>query len=472
MEKTKTILKTSTRIIIIVGIILAIIFLSFIMVRVVPKILTSMTNATVSLTSSLFPSDTQKNISTNTGTNSGVTFNDANGTSATQNANQQNLNNNASNATTSSGNFFTNFFGAKKTDTTNNSNVNFIVSTSSKSNNNGSNNSNNNTNQNSNSNQIAYNNSVQRNTGIADLAVQITAIGTTNSNGVFISKNVFTTSDTVVVKFTVENQGTAPSGAWSMRVNMPSSSINDQVKTITANSIPAGRAVSGQAYFNTPAVGTNQKVTIYVDPSGLVRESNKNNNQASAAMSVTQINNYPVNNYYNNGYNNNYNCTYPYTSGVYNYNCNYNSNLPNLTARFISLGKIDVYNQFTQGTYFKVSDKVAVKFEVTNNSPVYTSSWFWKAQLVSPIVYNTYNNYYYNSYSGSGYTYNSDGSRTYNSIVSESGLAPGETRSYTAVFDNIVYGSNYMTITIDSTNSVTESNEGDNVISQSFFVNY
>jgi len=36
----------------------------------------------------------------------------------------------------------------------------------------------------------------------------------------------------------------------------------------------------------------------------------------------------------------------------------------------------------------------------------------------------------------------------------------------------LTYGSNYITINVDSSNNITESNEGDNTISQSFFVNY
>ena len=449
MEKAKTLLKTSTKIVIIALIIVVLIFLSFFMVSFVPKILSSMANATVSITSAFFPADNKSNTTTatNNGTSSGVTLDAANGTSSS---------------------FLTNFFGPRKTD--NNQPATFSIATSTKQQ--SSDNSPVNTGSNSNSSANNTNNNYQRASGIPDLAVQITSIGTAGTNGVFITTNNFTRADTIIVKFKIENQGSGPSGAWSMKVNMPSSNVNDQVKTISSRSIPAGLAVSGQAVFNTPAVGVNQKVTISIDPNGAILESNENNNQASVAINVTQIN---YNNNYNNGYNYNYNnnynnnCPYGYYNGSYNYNCNNYNNLPNLTVRFVSLGKIDIYNQFTQTTYLRASDKLAVKFDVTNNGSVYTSSWSWKAILVGPTTYynHNYNNNYYN-----GYTYNSDGSRTYITQSPDSGLAPGETRTLTVTFDSLTYGSNYVTITADSANSITESNEGDNTISQSFFVNY
>jgi hypothetical protein len=458
MEKVKNALKSSTRIIIIALIILVLIFLSFFMVKLVPKILSSMANSTVSITSAFFPSNTAS-------TSSGVTLNNTTATNAAT----------ASSSATSSS-FLTNFFGPRKTDPTP---ASYSIATSTK--------------QESN-NQVNTSNNVVRtytdrntNYGSPDLAVTITSIGI-NSNGAFVATNNFTTTDTVIVKFNIENKGTAPTGSWSMRVDMPSSSVNDQIKTISSGSIRAGAVVSGQAVFNTPALGSNQKVTISIDPNGAIIESNKNNNQASVSLNVTQANNYYNNGYnynnynnnynYNNGYNYNYNnnynynCVNGYTNGVYtNCNMSYTNNTPNLTVRQTALGKIDIYNQFTQTNYLRTGDRVAVKFEVTNNSSVYTSSWTWKAQIVGPNPYQYANSYYNNGYSN-GYTYNSDGSRTYNPVVVESGLAPGETRTYTASFDGLTSGSNYITIIVDSANNIIETNEGDNTITQSFSVNY
>jgi CARDB len=464
MEKIKNTLKTSTKFAVISLVIIILIFLSFFMVKLIPQILSSVANSTVSISSAFFPSNgqTKNNSATTTNSsNSAVTLNPTIKASGEAN-NSSNTNSNQS--------FWSKLFGSNKTDTSkaNDSQVNFSVATSSKPNTND-------TNGNS-VNKVIYN---DRNTGNQnaingkpDLAVQITSIGIMGANGVFVSTNNFTTSDTVVIKFKVENQGTAPSGAWVMRVNMPSSNTSDQIKTISAGSIPAGAAITGQAVFNTPAVGSNQQVTIFVDPNGTIVESNKNNNQTSIALNVTSANN-NYNDSYNNGYNYNNNCVngYTYTNGIYN-SCNsgYASNIPNLAIRQIALGKIDAYNQFVQTDYLRTTDNVAIKFEVTNNSSVYTSSWTWKGQSSGP------NQYYYNNYSNgnysNGYTYNNDGSRNSNPTSMESGLAPGETRTYTVTFNNLTYGSNYITVTADSGNNIVESNDNDNVISRSFFVNY
>ncbi len=464
------------------------------MVSAVPRILSSMANTTVSITSAFFPTDERDSV--NTGTSSGISLNGPD-TTATSNGTSTNSND------SSKSDFLSNFFGPRKTNNSDQS-VNFVVATSSRQNTNGganasANNSARNTNNQSNNNYPVYN-------GTPDLSVQINSVGS-KVNGVFQSTNTFTTNSAVIVNFTIKNQGTSASGEWAMRVDSPSSNTMDKVKTLSARSLPAGAVVTGQVVFNTPALGSNQQIIIYVDPNNTISESNETNNQISSTINVTQFNNYNNNNNYNvcvNGYmngiytgcnNNNYNyntCVNGYINGVYtgcnNYNNNYNTcvngymngvytgcsnygtSLPNLTVNLIALGKTDTYGQFTQTTYLRTSDKVALKFTVTNNTSTYTSSWSWKANLVGPNPY--YTGSYYSSYNTNGYTYNSDGSRTYITPIVESGLAPGETRTYTATFDGLTYGSNYMTIIIDSANNITESNEGDNSISQSFFVNY
>ncbi len=455
-----------------------------------------MANTTVSITSAFFPAD-ERDLK-NTGTSSSISLNGPDTT-----ATNTGTSTNSSDSSSTKGDFLSNFFGPRKNNNTDQS-VNFSVATSTRQNvNNNSNNYSHNTSNQSNNNYSGY-------TGTPDLSVQILSVGT-KTNGVFIATNNFTTDSTVVVNFQITNKGTAASGAWAMRVDSPSSNAMDKVKTLTARSLPAGAAVTGQVVFNTPAIGTNQQVTISVDPNNTIQESNESNNQISSTISITQAYNYNnYNNNYNynncvNGYmngvytgcnNNNYNynnCVNGYVNGVYtgctnnnyNYNncvngymngiytgCNnnYGTSLPNLNVSLIGLGKTDAYNQFTQTTHLRTSDKVAVKFTVTNNTSVYTSSWTWKANLVGPNPY--YTGTYYNNYNTNGYTYNNDGSRTYITPIVESGLTPGETRTYTATFDGLTYGSNYMTIIVDSANNITESNEGDNSISQSFFVNY
>ena len=432
MEKTKSIFTSSLRVVAIVVVILILIFLSFFMVRIVPTILSSMANATVSISSGLFPAGKD----TATSSSSSVVVSNASTTTTTTSNNEGLL---------------SKLFGGSNAQ---NTPANFTVATSS--NRNANNNSANGRTYNNRNNSSNY----QR-VGVPDLSVEITSIGTMDSNGNFVAKTNFTNVDTIVTKFRVTNIGTGPSGAWSMRVDMPSSNASDQVKTVNAGSLPAGASVVGQAIFNTPAAGTNQTVTITVDPNGAIAESNKNNNKTSVSLNISQYNSYNV---INNGYNYNYNYGYNYNNGYYS------TSLPNLSVRLIAIGKVDPYNQFTQTNIFNTADKVSVKFEVTNNGSSYTSSWFWNAKIVGPNPY--YNAYYNNNSYNNGYVYSSDGSRTYTSPYPEAGLAPGESKTYTVTFDGLTYGSNYITVNVDSSNNISESNEGDNTLSQSFFVNY
>lgn len=465
MEKTTNILKRSVRVILIILVIFILILLSFTMVRIVPKVLSSMANATVSVTSAFFP------------------ISDSNdGANSNQNANQNNtdttttavtLDNQNSTENKNSTSFLSKFFGQ---DENNRNDANFVVATSSKTNNNPVQNSNpnkvNNTNTNTgnNANNSSRNYTYTQN-GVADLAVEIISVGT-NNNGSYISTNTFQNTDTVVVKFKVENRGTSASSAWSMKVDMPSSNSNDRTRTISSRGIPAGMAITGQAIFTSPNIGQNQIISIFVDSTNAVSESNESNNQTSATINVSQnYNNYNYNNNYNNGY---------YNNGYYNYN-NY-QNGQNLTIRLVGIGKMDSYNQFTTTNYIRTSDKIALRFEVTNNGSNTIPNWNWKATLTGPNPYSSYNNnynngYYYNNYYtnynyGAGYYYNNDGSRGYTNPSQEYGIAPNQTRTYTAVFENPMYGNNNFTINIDSSNNVNETNEYDNSLTQMIFVNY
>ena len=66
------------------------------------------------------------------------------------------------------------------------------------------------------------------NTGAADLRVSLTKIGRT-VNGAFVDSTSFAENDRVTVRFNVANVGTSRSGTWTLRANLPTKTVADQV---------------------------------------------------------------------------------------------------------------------------------------------------------------------------------------------------------------------------------------------------
>lgn len=117
-------------------------------------------------------------------------------------------------------------------------------------------------------------------------------------------------------------------------------------------------------------------------------------------------------------------------------------------------GKADLSVRLMETGYLKTADtdsfvkdntvpdgkRPAIKFRVTNNGTNSTGSWEFKAKLPTT----------------STFTYTS---RTQRSLM------PGEYVDYTLGFDRAKDGENHITITIDSGNDVSESNENNNTLS-------
>ncbi|MEI8062177.1 MAG: CARDB domain-containing protein [bacterium] len=396
-NQPKTPMRTFFRVVIVGAIILVLVFLSIGIVKIVPKVVSSLASATVSITS-LFDGNAT---STKANTSGGfvVVGNNATSTSSTHTA-----------TTTSNG-------------STQNTNQNTNTSTSNTSVTTSTNNSH--------SGGSSYNNGYTTNytNGTPDVAVMILSKGVINpSNGAYVDTNNFTTSDTVVIKFKIENRGTAPTGTFNISVTMPASNSADQLRQITnVGSIPAGAAIEAQAVFTNPQIGNNLPVTITVDPSGLTRDSNRTNNVASIGLNVVQGSNY-------NGYNTGNNTTY---------------GQPDFTVQILQVGTLDAYNRFIPSTNIPANGRVAVQFRVINrgNNANVSNVWGFRAELTD--------------YPNANKIYNSD---------IQAGLVGGQIATFTLGFDNLRYGSNSITIYADSQNNVYENNENNNVGSVSFNV--
>ncbi|MDB5204042.1 MAG: Peptidase sortase-like protein [Candidatus Taylorbacteria bacterium] len=280
-------------------------------------------------------------------------------------------------------------------------------------------------------------NNTNHNTGVtngtADLSVSLVKVGRTQSDGSYVNSSSFAENDRVTVQFKVSNVGTARSGAWTLRANLPTKTVADQ--TYTSSAQPALNP--GDSYIMTISFDA-------FDPNGrniaiILNANDTNQSNNTLNIPVTSNGSYSNNNSYNNNYNNN--------SGYYNGNNNYNNGgNTDLVVRIVDVGVMNNNNQFYYSNSLSRNDKVAVKFEIQNIGGQTSGPFQFTANLP------TYNNSLYQS-------------------NTENSLAPGETRQYTIGFTNPTQGNGTVSFTVDSNNSVYETNEGNNYASRTINVN-
>ncbi len=213
--------------------------------------------------------------------------------------------------------------------------------------------------------------------GPSDIAVEIISKGIiSKTTGAYIQTNTFTTNDMVVVKFRIENRGQFATGIWSARVDMPSSNTSNQVRFLNSNrSLPAGSAITGEARFNSPTVGT-PSVSITVDTTNSTQDVNRGNNIISIPLIVSV---------YSSSNTGNTNPSYPiYTNPTPYYGA------ADLQIRILSTGIVNQFGQFTPNTYARFGEKAAVQFEVKNLGGTATGIWNWRADITGAVT-NTYN---------------------------------------------------------------------------------
>lgn len=446
-------MKTLLRVIVIGAILLILVFLSIGIVKIVPKALSSLASATVSI-GSIFDGG-ENATSTNNGSNgangnsNGTVIPNGNGfivvSSSTQNGTNPNgTGSNSGNATTSLLDLITPKFGTYPSN-------NYVPTPAGQPTNkeileaekkalaaknagtSGSNNTG------------AYTNTSNASrTCVAgeqpDLAISILSRGIiSKTTGQYIETNNFTTSDTVSIKFKVENRGLCNTGSWNFKAEMPSNNATDQLRTVSnAGAIPAGRAVTGQANFDSPRAGSSNVVFTVTDNSG--RDGNTSNNVVTSALVVTNTGTGTGGN-----------------GGV----ITTGDGRADLSVRILQTGILAYNNQFvpastvngTTGVYggnFRTGDRVAVQFEITNQGRSASGMWNFRAELT-----------------GNGYP-----SKNYENPQYESSIPAGGRAVYTIAFDNIQIGSNTITIFLDHLNQVNEFNEGNNIGSVGFNVNY
>ncbi len=261
-----------------------------------------------------------------------------------------------------------------------------------------------------------------------DLVVSILSRGIISKNtGVYVETNTFTTTDTVSIKFKIENRGNCSSGTWNIFTQLPSSNSVDRVRNVTnVAPLPAGSAVTGVANFDSPQAGNVAATFTVSDNSG--KDAYPTNNVATVNFSVA-----------NNG-----------TIGGGSVGT-IGDGRPDLTVRVLRTGILDYNNNFitTGNTTFRSTDRVAIQFEVINQGRSPSGTWNFQANLSGNFPGRLYSNPQY-----------------------EASIPSGGKSTFTMAFDSIGYGNNTITIFVDNMYQVNEVIESNNTASVNFYTSY
>lgn len=123
--------------------------------------------------------------------------------------------------------------------------------------------------------------------GLSDLKVTIVSTGylTTNDTASFVASKSVPNGMRGAVKFTVTNIGTNTSGRFTFKAVLPTTSAytfnSDQ-----QDALLPGEHIDYVLGFDRARTGTDREITITVDASHNIVESNENNNEATATVEI------------------------------------------------------------------------------------------------------------------------------------------------------------------------------------------
>lgn len=125
--------------------------------------------------------------------------------------------------------------------------------------------------------------------GEPDLTVVISQVGYLNTKGdtnSFVSSRTIPSNKDGAVRFTVTNIGTNVSGQWKFEASLPTSSGQSTFTSPYQDSLGPDDNADFVLGFSHTHSGDNRDITVTVDPSDLVSESNENNNVASTFVDI------------------------------------------------------------------------------------------------------------------------------------------------------------------------------------------
>jgi hypothetical protein len=127
--------------------------------------------------------------------------------------------------------------------------------------------------------------------GLPNLTTTVIAVGYVDDNNNFVADNTINSSQALAVKFRITNTGTNTTGPWRLHASIPTRSNgtfefnSDQEESLVPNQV-----VDFTLHLDPRdvKVGNNQEIDITADSDHDVKESNENDNDATAIISVTQ----------------------------------------------------------------------------------------------------------------------------------------------------------------------------------------
>lgn len=121
--------------------------------------------------------------------------------------------------------------------------------------------------------------------GQADLSVRVIAVGVIDpATGLFVNRYPTNPQDTAAVKFDIANNGGGATGTYYFTVQLPMSPIYTYNSPVQMSLTP-GSHVENTLRFK-PVQSGGGIITISVDPTNTVKESNEGNNIASQSIAV------------------------------------------------------------------------------------------------------------------------------------------------------------------------------------------
>lgn len=118
--------------------------------------------------------------------------------------------------------------------------------------------------------------------GIADLSVTILATGVIDMYGNFVARAPMHEGEIAAVKFDIGNRGTASTGAWHFSVQLPMQGGYVYASPVQMNLTP-GSHIENILRFK-PVTPGGGPITVVVDTTHSVRETNEVNNTATVYM--------------------------------------------------------------------------------------------------------------------------------------------------------------------------------------------
>ncbi len=244
----------------------------------------------------------------------------------------------------------------------------------------------------------------------SDLSISLVKRGIVDINDNFREGNIINSGDRAMIQFKISNDGTAPSGAWTLKATIPSANPSEKNITRVQPSLRPGASYILTLRFDSFDPYSPNAI-ISIESSS---DSNTSNNQITIPFDGSY---YGGNNYYGNNY--------------------YSGTAPDLVARIVSIDRTGGYyygNNYYGNNY--TNKTLVVRFEIQNIGGSATGPWRFRADLPS------YDNNVYNS-------------------PLKSSLAPGATSSFTLTVTNANNGG-IVRITADSDYQVNEQNEYNN----------